>query len=99
LPDELPHAVKQARLERLQERVNAQSLAISRGMVGSVQRVLVERPAKKHERQIAGRTENNRWVNFDGPPALIGRFVDVVITEAMPNSLRGRLAEPLRSIA
>jgi tRNA-2-methylthio-N6-dimethylallyladenosine synthase len=99
LPDDLPHAVKQARLERLQQRVDAQSLAISRGMVGSVQRVLVERPAKKHERQVAGRTENNRWVNFDGPPALIGRFVDVLITEAMPNSLRGRLAESLRSIA
>jgi tRNA-2-methylthio-N6-dimethylallyladenosine synthase len=99
LPDDLPHAVKQARLERLQERVDAQSRAISRGMVGSVQRVLVERPAKKHERQVAGRTENNRWVNFDGPAGLIGRFVDVVITEAMPNSLRGRLAEPLRSIA
>jgi tRNA-2-methylthio-N6-dimethylallyladenosine synthase len=99
LPDDLPHSVKQARLERLQQSVDAQSLAISRGMVGSVQRVLVERPAKKHERQVAGRTENNRWVNFEGPPSLIGRFVDVVITEAMPNSLRGRLAEPLRSIA
>ena len=99
LPDDLPHAVKQARLERLQQRVDAQSLAISRGMVGSVQRVLVERPAKKHERQVAGRTENNRWVNFDGPTGLIGRFVDVAITEAMPNSLRGRLVEPLRSIA
>ena len=99
LPDDLPHDVKQARLERLQQRVDAQSLAISRSMVGSVQRVLVERLAKKHERQVAGRTENNRWVNFDGPTALIGRFVDVAITEAMPNSLRGRLAEPARSIA
>jgi tRNA-2-methylthio-N6-dimethylallyladenosine synthase len=99
LPDDLPHAVKQARLERLQQRVDAQSLAISRGMVGSVQRVLVERPAKKHAGQVAGRTENNRWVNFDGPAGLVGRFVDVVVTEAMPNSLRGRLAEPLRSIA
>ena len=99
LPDDLPHEVKQARLERLQQRVDAQSLAISRGMVGSVQRVLVERPAKKHAGQVAGRTENNRWVNFDGPAGLIGRFVDVVVTEAMPNSLRGRLAEPLRSIA
>ena len=99
LPDDLPHAVKQARLERLQQRIDAQSFAISRGMVGSVQRVLVERHAKKDARQVAGRTENNRWVNFDGPPALIGRFVDVVITEAMPNSLRGRLAESLRSTA
>jgi tRNA-2-methylthio-N6-dimethylallyladenosine synthase len=68
-------------------------------MVGSVQRVLVERPAKKDARQLAGRTENNRWVTFDGPPSLINRFVDVVITEAMPNSLRGRLAAPERSIA
>ena len=69
-------------------------------MVGTVQRVLVERPSKRDPRQLAGRTENNRWVNFDGPPALIGRFVDVVITEAMPNSLRGRVrGTPERSIA
>jgi len=70
-------------------------------MVGTVQRVLVERPAKRDVRQLAGRTENNRWVNFDGPPSLLNRFVDVVITEAMPNSLRGRLASavPERSIA
>jgi tRNA-2-methylthio-N6-dimethylallyladenosine synthase len=99
LPDDVPHAVKQARLERLQARIDAQSLAISRAMVGSVQRVLVERPAKKDARQLAGRTGNNRWVNFDGPSALIGRFTEVVITEALPNSLRGRLAAPARSIA
>jgi len=99
LPDDVPHGVKQARLERLQARIDANAQAISRAMVGSVQRVLVERPAKKDARQLAGRTENNRWVNFDGPPALINRFVDVVVTEALPNSLRGRLAEPERSIA
>jgi len=99
LPDDVPHEVKQARLERLQARVDAQALAISRAMVGSVQRVLVARPAKKDVRQLAGRTENNRWVNFDGPPSLLGRFADLVITEAMPNSLRGRLAERERSIA
>jgi tRNA-2-methylthio-N6-dimethylallyladenosine synthase len=99
LPDDVPHEVKQARLERLQARINANAQAISRAMVGSAQRVLVERPAKKDARQLAGRTENNRWVNFDGPPSLINRFVDVVITEAMPNSLRGRLAVPERSIA
>jgi tRNA-2-methylthio-N6-dimethylallyladenosine synthase len=99
LPDDVPHEVKQARLERLQARINANAQAISRSMVGSAQRVLVERPAKKDARQLAGRTENNRWVNFDGPPSLINRFVDVVITEAMPNSLRGRLAVPERSIA
>jgi tRNA-2-methylthio-N6-dimethylallyladenosine synthase len=99
LPDDVPHDVKQARLERLQARIDAQALAISRAMVGSVQRVLVERPAKKDARQLAGRTENNRWVNFDGPPSLLGRFADLVITEALPNSLRGRLAERQRSIA
>jgi tRNA-2-methylthio-N6-dimethylallyladenosine synthase len=64
-------------------------------MVGSRQRVLVERPAKRNLEQLAGRTDNNRWVNFDGPAneptGLINRFVDVIITEAMPNSLRGRL--------
>jgi len=99
LSDDVPHEVKQARLERLQARIDANALAISRAMVGSVQRVLVERPAKRDPRQLAGRTGNNRWVNFDGPPALLGRFVDVLITEAMPNSLRGRLATPERSIA
>jgi tRNA-2-methylthio-N6-dimethylallyladenosine synthase len=66
-------------------------------MVGSRQRVLVERPAKRNPQQLAGRTDNNRWVNFDGPgedpKRLINQFADVVITEAMPNSLRGRLVE------
>jgi len=99
LPDDVPHEVKQARLERLQARIDANALAISRAMVGSVQRVLVERPSKRDARQLAGRTENNRWVNFDGPRSLIGRFVDVTVTEALPNSLRGRLAAPERSIA
>ena len=95
LPDEVPHAVKQQRLELLQQRLNGQARAISERMVGSRQRVLVERPAKRNPQQVAGRTDNNRWVNFDGPAddpqALFGRFADVVITEAMPNSLRGRL--------
>ena len=61
-------------------------------MVGSVQRVLVERPSKKDANELAGKTENNRWVNFAGPAELIGRFVDVVIVQALPQSLRGRLA-------
>jgi tRNA-2-methylthio-N6-dimethylallyladenosine synthase len=99
LPDDVPHDVKQARLERLQARIDANARAISQSMVDSLQRVLVERPAKKDARQLAGRTENNRWVNFDGPPSLLGRFVDVAITEALPNSLRGRLAAPGRSSA
>ncbi len=92
LPDDVSHDEKQQRLERLQARINAHARSISAGMVGSAQRVLVERPAKKNPRQLAGRTENNRWVNFDGPALLLGRFADLVITEAMPNSLRGRLA-------
>jgi tRNA-2-methylthio-N6-dimethylallyladenosine synthase len=101
LPDDVTHAEKQARLERLQAQLNAQARAISRSMVGTTQRVLVERPSKRDKRQLAGRTENNRWVNFDGPASLINRFTDVVITEAMPNSLRGRLAAaaPARSSA
>jgi len=96
LPDEVPHEVKQRRLELLQQRLNGQARAISQHMVGSRQRVLVERPAKRNPSQLAGRTDNNRWVNFDGPPddpmALLNNFADVIITEAMPNSLRGRLA-------
>jgi len=99
LPDDVPHEVKQARLERLQARIDANALAISRAMVGSVQRVLVERPSRRDATQLAGRTGNNRWVNFDGPPSLINSFVDVRITEAMPNSLRGRLAVPERHTA
>jgi tRNA-2-methylthio-N6-dimethylallyladenosine synthase len=106
LPDSVPPAVKQERLALLQARLNAQARAISQSMVGSRQRVLVERPAKRNPAQLAGRTDNNRWVNFDAPgggasagrgagPAephqLLNRFVDVIITEAMPNSLRGRL--------
>jgi tRNA-2-methylthio-N6-dimethylallyladenosine synthase len=75
----------------LQQKINKQAQAISAGMVGSVQRVLVERPSLKNKRELAGKTENNRWVNFQGDPEHIGRFVDVVITEALPNSLRGRL--------
>jgi tRNA-2-methylthio-N6-dimethylallyladenosine synthase len=97
LPDEVPHEVKQGRLELLQAQLNGQARAISQRMVGSRQRVLVERPAKRDRRQLAGRTDNNRWVNFDGPAGdpmgLINQFADVVITEAMPNSLRGRLVE------
>jgi tRNA-2-methylthio-N6-dimethylallyladenosine synthase len=88
LPDDVPMEVKKARLQRLQQRILEQTHAISASMIGTVQRVLVERPARKHE-QLAGRTENNRVVNFDGHPRLIGKFVDIRITEAMPNSLRG----------
>jgi tRNA-2-methylthio-N6-dimethylallyladenosine synthase len=94
LPDDVPQAAKQARLERLQAQLNEQARAISLRMVGSTQRVLVERPSRRDTRQLAGRTANNRWVNFDGPASLINCYTDVVVTEAMPNSLRGRLAAP-----
>lgn len=95
LPDDISSAVKQARLERLQRRITEMAQQISRRMVGTTQRVLVERHARKDPTQLAGRTENNRVVNFDGPPELIGRFVELRITEALPNSLRGKLSDPL----
>ena len=82
---------KQRRLVMLQQRINQQAQEISRAMVGTVQRVLVEKPSPKNPSQLSGRTENNRWVNFDSDPSLINRFADVLITEALPNSLRGRL--------
>jgi tRNA-2-methylthio-N6-dimethylallyladenosine synthase len=91
LADDVAPEVKAERLARLQAQLDAQSRALSRLMVGSVQRVLVERPSRRDPRQLAGRTENNRWVNFDGDARLIHRFVDVEITEALNNSLRGRL--------
>jgi tRNA-2-methylthio-N6-dimethylallyladenosine synthase len=99
LPDDVPLAVKQARLERLQQLINSQAQRISRQMVGTLQRVLVDRPARKDPNQLAGRTENNRVVNFDGAASLIGRFVEVEITEALPNSLRGRRVEEVATQA
>ncbi len=93
-PDQVPEDIKHHRLEALQAQVNSQARAISRGMLGSRQRALVLGPSRKDPRQLAARTENNRWVNFDGEPGLAGRFVELEITEALPNSLRGRLAAP-----
>jgi tRNA-2-methylthio-N6-dimethylallyladenosine synthase len=92
LPDDVPHEVKQARLAKLQAQLNEQARAISESMVGSTQRVLVTKPSKKDARELAGRTENGRWVNFAGPASLIGQFVDVVVVQALPQSLRGRLS-------
>jgi len=91
LEDDVPMEVKKARLARLQKRITEMALEISHNMVGTVQTVLVDRPARKDASQISGRTENNRVVNFDGDHALIGQFVDVEITEALPNSLRGHM--------
>ena len=95
LADDTPVEVKKERLRILQQRVNQQAMDISRGMIGSTQRVLVEKLSRKSANQVAGRTENMRWVNFDGNESMIGQFVDVVISEALPNSLRGRLADNL----
>ena len=91
MEEQVPQDVRLRRLQRLQALITGQARRISARMVGTSQRILVERPARRGEGLLAGRTGNNRWVNFDGPPPLIGRFVDVVITEALPNSLRGRL--------
>ncbi|MCW4149365.1 tRNA (N6-isopentenyl adenosine(37)-C2)-methylthiotransferase MiaB [Halomonas sp. 18H] len=96
LPDETPEEVKKQRLAILQERINQQAMQISRRMVGTTERVLVTGFSSKDPGQLSGRTENNRVVNFraPNPTELIGYFVDVEITEALPNSLRGELASP-----
>lgn len=91
LVDDVPEATKKAWLQILQARIRAQADAISQSMVGSKQRVLVMSEARKGDGQLAARTENNRVVNFDAPQTLIGDFADVQITEALPNSLRGRI--------
>ncbi len=91
LPDPVPMEAKERRLAVLQARINQMAAQISRAMVGTVQRVLVQRPSRKDARMVAGRTENNRVVNFPGDASLIGAFAEVRITEALPNSLRGEL--------
>ena len=91
LVDDVPMAVKKERLARLQQQISAQATAISEAMVGTVQNVLVTRPSKKDPQQLSGRTENNRVVNFKGRNSLIGQFVSVKITAALPNSLRGEI--------
>lgn len=91
LADDIPVEVKKQRLQRLQMRINKMATKISADMVDTVQTVLIEGPSKKDQLQLKGRTENNRVVNFTAHPRLVGQFVDVMITEALPNSLRGRL--------
>jgi len=92
LPDDVPMEVKKARLQHLQSTLSKQALALSQAMVGSIQTILVDGTSRKSAAQLCGRTENNRIVNFDGHPRLIGQFVQVHITEALPNSLRGRVS-------
>ena len=95
LVDDTPHELKMQRLYRLQAQINAQAAAISASMVGSVQRVLVVGPSKKDAAEVMGRTENNRIVNFPVPfmqvGSIIGQFVEVSITQALPHSLRGEV--------
>lgn len=93
LEDNVPMEAKKARLARLQARINEMAMVISNAMVGTIESVLVERPSRKDPGQMAGRTENNRVVNFDGNERLIGHFVDVRITEARSNSLQGEFVE------
>ena len=93
LPDPTPADVKHERLLALQALLRKQGDAYSRAMVGSTQRILVTGPARRDPLQLQGRTENNRVVNFTGGNAqMVGEFVDVVISEAMSNTLRGRAA-------
>ncbi len=96
--DELPHEEKVRRLELLQARIHGFGQAYMQARVGTRQRVLVERVSERNPHEVAGKTECNRWVNFPGDARLIGRFVEVDVTEAMMNSYRGRLAaEPRRA--
>ena len=92
LHDDTPQDIKLKRLQRLQALINEQAAAIARGMVGTRQRILVEGASRRDANELMGRTENNRIVNFAGPARLIGRMIDVVVTEAYPNSLRARVA-------
>ncbi len=90
LPDETPMHVKKERLARLQQQLTHNSQLISRQMVGTTQRILVEGPSKKDPAVLAGRTENNRIVHFKSDEDVIGQFISVKITEALPNSMRGQ---------
>ena len=92
LKDDTPQEVKLSRLRELQTLLDAQALAISLKMVGTTQRVLVESVSKKDSRELAGRTDNNRIINFAGPTRLIGGFVDVVVTGVLSHTLRGEVA-------
>lgn len=91
LPDTVPEAIKDARLSRLQARINELAAARSRALVGTEQDILVTGRSRKSNQELTGRTACNRSVNFEAPERLIGQMVKVQITEALPNSLRGRV--------
>ncbi|HYL88532.1 MAG TPA: tRNA (N6-isopentenyl adenosine(37)-C2)-methylthiotransferase MiaB [Burkholderiales bacterium] len=92
LPDQVPADVKSERLQRLQAQIQSQADAVSERMVGTTERVLVEGPSRRRSHELAGRTGNNRIVNFAGPVALVHQFAQVLITGRQPHSLRGELA-------
>ncbi len=91
LPDDVSEEEKKQRLHILQQRITQQAMEISREMVSTVQRILVEGTSRKNVMELAGRTENNRVVNFEGTPEMIGKFVDVEIVDVYASSLRGIL--------
>ncbi|WP_455483778.1 tRNA (N6-isopentenyl adenosine(37)-C2)-methylthiotransferase MiaB [Haemophilus parahaemolyticus] len=91
IPDDVSENEKKERLARLQQRINHQAMQFSRAMLGTEQRILVEGPSKKDIMELTGRTETNRVVNFVGSPDMIGKFVDVKITDVYTNSLRGEV--------
>jgi tRNA-2-methylthio-N6-dimethylallyladenosine synthase len=91
LPDDVPLEIKKQRLEILQNRILLNTHKISQSMIGSTQKVLATSFARKSSQQLSGRTENNRVVNFIGDAKLIGKMVNINITEALPNSLRGEI--------
>ena len=91
IPDDVSEDEKKERLARLQQRINHQAMQFSRAMLGTEQRILVEGPSKKDIMELTGRTETNRVVNFVGTPDMIGKFVDVKITDVYTNSLRGEV--------
>jgi tRNA-2-methylthio-N6-dimethylallyladenosine synthase len=93
LADDMTLAEKEQRLQILKGRLNDMTMAISEQMIGTVQKVLAEGVSKKNPLQLTGRTENNRVLNFAAHPRLIGQFLDVLVMEALPNSLRGRVVE------
>ena len=90
-PDDVTEDEKKQRLYLLQQRINNQAAQFSRAMLGTEQRVLVEGPSKKDIMELTGRTETNRIVNFQGSPEMIGKFVDIKITDVFTNSLRGEV--------
>jgi tRNA-2-methylthio-N6-dimethylallyladenosine synthase len=95
LADDTPQQVKLQRLQRLQALINEQANAIAHGMVGSVQRILIEGMSRRNALELSGRTENNRIVNLEGPAHLVGQMIDVVITQAMTNTFRARIASDI----